>query len=86
MWTANADYIRIRLKTEIFNQGLGVAYGEKIEAELDSGIQRALEILATAASQPDRNPDRGGRGLGQLFAPGEAGTIGKKTTGMETSA
>ncbi len=52
MWTANADYIRIRLKTEIFNQGLGVSYGEKIEAQLDSGIQRALEILAGAPPRP----------------------------------
>lgn len=52
MWTANSDYIRIRLKTEIFNQGLGVEYGEKIEAQLDSGIERALEILSKATSQP----------------------------------
>lgn len=46
MWTANSDYVRIRLKTEILNQGLGVEYGEKVETELDSGIQRALEILS----------------------------------------
>lgn len=52
MWTANADYIRVRLKTEILNQGLGVEYGEKVEAELDHGIQRALEILAEKAAQP----------------------------------
>ncbi|MCC7340646.1 MAG: S41 family peptidase [Bryobacterales bacterium] len=52
MWTANSDYIRIRLKTEIFNQGLGVDYGEKVEAELDSGIKRALEILAATPSRP----------------------------------
>ncbi|MCZ2152823.1 MAG: S41 family peptidase [Bryobacterales bacterium] len=48
MWTANVDYIRTRLKTEILNQGLGVEYGEKVEAELDSGIQRALALLAQA--------------------------------------
>ncbi len=52
MWTANADYIRVRLKTEILNQGLGVEYGEKVEAELDSGIQRALAILAGTGSRP----------------------------------
>jgi carboxyl-terminal processing protease len=46
MWTANSDYVRIRLKTEIFNQGLGVEFGEKVETELDSGIQRALAVLA----------------------------------------
>jgi carboxyl-terminal processing protease len=46
MWTANSDYVRIRLKTEIFNQGLGVEYGEVVEAELDPLIQRAIQILA----------------------------------------
>lgn len=46
MWTANSEYVRVRLKAEILNQGLGVEYGEKVEAELDTGIQRALAILA----------------------------------------
>ncbi len=45
MWIANSDYIRIRLMAEILNQSLGVEYGERVEAELDPGIQRALELL-----------------------------------------
>ena len=49
MWTANSDYVRLRLKTEIFNQGLGVEFGEKVETELDPPIQRALELLTNAA-------------------------------------
>lgn len=48
MWTANSDYVRIRLKAEIFNQALGVEHGEKAEAELDPLIQRALRILENA--------------------------------------
>ncbi len=46
MWTANADYIRIRLKAEILNQGLGVEYGERVEAELDPAIQHGLRVLS----------------------------------------
>lgn len=46
MWTANSDYIRIRLKAEILNQSLGVEFGERVEAELDPAIQRALQVLA----------------------------------------
>lgn len=45
MWTANTDYVRIRLKAEILNQALGVEYGERVEAELDPAIQRALRLL-----------------------------------------
>jgi len=48
MWTANSDYVRVRLKAEILNQSLGVEYGEKVEAELDPPIQRGLELLRAA--------------------------------------
>jgi carboxyl-terminal processing protease len=47
MWTANTDYMRIRLRAEILNQALGVEYGERVEAELDPAIQRALRILSS---------------------------------------
>ncbi|MCW5966347.1 MAG: PDZ domain-containing protein [Bryobacterales bacterium] len=46
MWTANSDYIRIRLKAEILNQSVGVEFGERVEAELDPAIQRAFQVLA----------------------------------------
>jgi carboxyl-terminal processing protease len=51
MWTANVDYVRIRLKAEILNQGVGVEHGERVEAELDPAIQRALEVLAEEGNQ-----------------------------------
>lgn len=46
MWTANSDYVRVRLKAEILNQGMGVEFGEKVEAELDPAILRALAVIA----------------------------------------
>jgi carboxyl-terminal processing protease len=45
-WSADLDFIRNRLKTEIVNQGIGVEKGDEIEAQRDSGIQKALEILS----------------------------------------
>lgn len=44
-WSADLDFTRIRLKTEIINQGLGVEKGDEIEAQRDLAIQKALEIL-----------------------------------------
>ena len=38
--------IRNRLKTEIFNQTLGVAKGDEVEAQRDPQIQRAVELIA----------------------------------------
>lgn len=55
MWTANSDYVRLRLKTEILNQGLGVEFGEKVETELDPPIQRALEVLTSGGSVQARH-------------------------------
>jgi carboxyl-terminal processing protease len=45
-WSADLDFIRSRLKTEIVNQGIGVEKGDEVEAQRDPGIQKALEILA----------------------------------------
>ena len=47
-WSADADFIRSRLKTEIVNQGIGVEKGDEIEAQRDPAIQKALESMATA--------------------------------------
>jgi carboxyl-terminal processing protease len=47
-WSAEHDFIHNRLKTEIFNQSLGVEKGDEVEAERDPQIQRALEIVSGA--------------------------------------
>lgn len=41
-WSSEREWIRNRLKTEIFNQALGVARGDEVEAERDPVIQAAL--------------------------------------------
>ncbi len=45
-WTADRDFIQNRLKTEIFNQALGVEKGDQVEAQRDPQVQKALEALA----------------------------------------
>ncbi len=45
-WSGELDFIRNRLKTEIFNQTLGVAKGDEIEAQRDPQIQRAVDLIA----------------------------------------
>ena len=44
-WSANRDWIRIRLKTEIYNLAFGVAKGDEIDAERDAQILRAIRAL-----------------------------------------
>ncbi len=44
-WSANRDFIRIRLKTEIFNLAFGVEKGDEIDAQRDAQIQRAVAAL-----------------------------------------
>lgn len=44
-WSRDRDWIRSRLKQEIFNQTLGVDKGDEVEAERDPQIRRALEEL-----------------------------------------
>ena len=36
-----------RLKQEIFNQGLGVAIGDEVEAQRDPAVRAAIERLVT---------------------------------------
>jgi carboxyl-terminal processing protease len=45
-WSRDSDDIRGRLKTEIFNQALGVEKGDEIDAQRDVVIQRAVDTLA----------------------------------------
>jgi carboxyl-terminal processing protease len=46
-WSSELDFIRNRLKTEIFNQTLGVAKGDEVEAQRDPQIQRAVELVSS---------------------------------------
>ena len=42
------DFIQNRLKTEIFNQALGVEKGDQVEAQRDPQILKALEVISNA--------------------------------------
>jgi carboxyl-terminal processing protease len=44
-YLAEREFIRIRLKTEIFNLALGVEKGDEIDAQRDTQIQKALEAV-----------------------------------------
>lgn len=44
-WSSESDMIRNRLKTEIFNQSLGVEKGDEIDVQRDVVIERAVEAL-----------------------------------------
>lgn len=44
-WSRNRTWIENRLKTEIFNQTLGVAKGDEVEAQRDAQILAALAAL-----------------------------------------
>jgi carboxyl-terminal processing protease len=44
-WSAEREFISNRLKTEIFNQTLGVEKGDEVEAQRDPQILKALELV-----------------------------------------
>lgn len=44
-WSRERSFMENRLKTEIFNQGIGVEKGDEVEAQRDTGIQKALSVL-----------------------------------------
>jgi carboxyl-terminal processing protease len=44
-WLSELEWTRSRLKTEIFNQALGVEKGDEIEAQRDPQIQAAVDAL-----------------------------------------
>ncbi len=47
-WSSEREWIRVRLKTEIYNLALGVARGDEVEAQRDPVIQTALRRMAPA--------------------------------------
>lgn len=47
-WSADREWILNRLKTELFNQALGVEKGDEVEARRDPAILRALERFGQA--------------------------------------
>lgn len=46
LWSENRNYVRNRLKTEIYNLQFGVARGDEVAAAADPQVQRAVEILS----------------------------------------
>ncbi len=46
-WASQGDYLRNRIKTEIFNQAFGVERGDQVELQRDPVILKALEILGS---------------------------------------
>jgi len=47
-WSAEREFITSRLKSEIFNQTLGVAKGDEVEAQRDPVILKALAVIGEA--------------------------------------
>jgi hypothetical protein len=41
------DFMKNRLKTEIFNQAFGVEKGDEVEAQRDPVILKALEVVGS---------------------------------------
>jgi carboxyl-terminal processing protease len=48
-WSSERDFIRNRLKTEIFNQALGVEKGDEVEAQRDPQMLKAIEAVLAGA-------------------------------------
>lgn len=44
-WSADRDWIQMRVQQEIFNQSLGVEKGDEVEMRQDVVVKRALEVL-----------------------------------------
>jgi hypothetical protein len=44
-WSSDREWVRNRLKQEIFNQALGVAKGDEVEAAQDPAVLTALRAL-----------------------------------------
>ena len=44
-WSSEHEFVVNRLKTEMFNQAFGVEKGDKVEAQRDPLIQKALEVV-----------------------------------------
>ena len=48
-WFSAHDFVEARLKTEIYNQALGVDRGDEVELQNDAQVQKALEALLKPA-------------------------------------
>ncbi len=46
-WATERGWVQSRLKQEIFNQTLGVANGDEVEAQRDPVVRAAIEQLVT---------------------------------------
>ena len=46
-WASQGEYLRNRIKTEIFNQAFGVERGDQVELQRDPPIVKALELLGS---------------------------------------
>ncbi len=44
-WLADRDYIKLRLKEDVYNLALGVAKGDEIQAQRDPQLQQALKSV-----------------------------------------
>ena len=44
-WSADREWIRMRVHQEIFNQSLGVERGDEVELRIDPMVRRAVEML-----------------------------------------
>lgn len=55
-WTANADFIAARLKTEVYTLALGVAKGDQVGAKTDLQIQKAIEAVLQPVVQAQAKP------------------------------
>ena len=46
-WSVERNYMRSRLQQEVFNQTLGVAKGDELEAQRDPAVLKALDVLGS---------------------------------------
>jgi len=46
-WLRESEFVKNRLKTELFNQAFGVEKGDEIEAQRDPVIQKAVEVVGS---------------------------------------
>jgi hypothetical protein len=57
-WTQDQDYLKLRIKVEVFNLVFGLSFGDEVETRGDPQVQQALELFPriNALLQP-RPPD-----------------------------
>jgi carboxyl-terminal processing protease len=46
-WFAEREFVSNRLKTELFNQALGVEKGDEVEAQRDPVVLKAIEVVGS---------------------------------------